>query len=201
MVVILKTFTRGRDGDLVTITHNVITGIKDNPFFSNPPAALADAEKSLPEYQDALSDAAGRDRTMVSIKNDKRAKLRALLSELAAYVTEICKGDKSMLLSSGFAVTGARGEKTLSQVKKIEVDISQPRQATTSVEKITGARTYMHQYTTAQPTDETVWVSEGTASRQYTFTALKSGVQYWFRVVVIGLKGNVYSPVVSRFIQ
>jgi hypothetical protein len=200
-VNVSTSFTRGRDGDLVTITYNVITGLKSNSFFPNPPAALAEAEKSLPEYQEALSNAAGRDRTMVSIKNDKRAKLRSLLALLAAYVIDTCKGDKSMLLSSGFIITGVKGEKALSPVNKLEVEIKQAKQATTSVERVTGARAYIHQYTTSTPTDETVWISEGTANRHYTFTALKSGVQHWFRVIVIGLKGKVLSPVESRFIQ
>jgi len=201
---ISKQYTRGRDGDLVNTTYNVVTGIKNNnSLFPNPPAALADAEKLLPDYQEALRNAAGRDRTLVLIKNDKRDKLRALLAELDAYVTDTSKGDPTVLSSSGFPLAGTKGDKSMSPVGNLDVQVGQSGQATTSVKKVTGARAYMHQYTTAEsPVTETNWVSVGSSDPQYTFSGLQSGVKYWFRIAAIGLNGQLaYSAPVSRFIQ
>jgi hypothetical protein len=201
---ISKSYTRGRDGDLVIYTYNVVTGIKNNnTLFPNPPAALADAEKLLPDYQEALRNAAGRDRTKVIIKNDKRDKLRALLAELEAYVNDTSKGDDAILSSSGFPIAGVKGDKAMSPVGSLDVQVGQSGQAITSVKRVTGAKAYMHQYTTAEtPVSETNWVSIGSSDPQYTFKGLQSGVKYWFRIAAIGLNGQLsYSPPVSRFIQ
>jgi hypothetical protein len=201
---ISKQYTRGRDGDLVNNTYNVVTGIKNNTtLFPNPPAALADAEKLLPDYQEALRNAAGRDRTMVIIKNDKRQKLRALLAELEAYVNDTSKGDLKVLSSSGFALTGVKAGKPMAPVGDLDVQVGQSGQAITSVKKVTGARAYMHQYTTAEsPVTETNWVSIGSSDPEHTFTGLQSGVKHWFRIAAIGLNGQLaYSAPVSRFIQ
>jgi hypothetical protein len=201
---ISKKYTRGRDGDLVNITYNVVTGIKNNStVFPNPPAALADAEKLLPDYQEALRNAAGRDRKQVILKNDKRKKLRALLAELETYVIDTSKGDPAVLASSGFPLIGKGAEKPMSPVGDLDVQTGVTGQATTSVKRVTGARAYMHQYTTAEtPASETNWVSVGSSDPDYTFTGLQSGVKHWFRVAAIGLKGQLaYSAPVARFIQ
>src|SRR5438067_1267414 len=148
---ISKKYTRGRDGDLVNTAYNVVTGIKSNSsLFPTPPAALADTEKLLPDYQEALRNAAGRDRTMVILKNDKREKLRALLAELETYVIDTSKGDPAVLSSSGFPLAGKGAEKPMSPVGDLNVQTGVSGQATTSVKRVTGAKAYMHQYTTAE---------------------------------------------------
>ena len=126
---ILNTYKRGRDADLIKISYRIIDSITGNPNFPDPPEALAKAKKVLEEYQAALSNAGGRDRAMVSIKNDKRAELRALISELADYITIKSKGDRSLLLLSGFDISQGRGEKQLTPIAELEVEIGQPGQA------------------------------------------------------------------------
>ncbi len=49
---------------------------------------------------------------MVSVKNDKRAVLRAILTQLAEYVTSVAKGDRTVLLASGFTLQKEKGEAT-----------------------------------------------------------------------------------------
>jgi hypothetical protein len=73
-----------------------------------------------------LSNAAGRDKTLVSIKNDKRAELRTLLAELADYVTSVCNGDRTMLLSSGFDLARQRGEVPLQAITRPTVSSPLP---------------------------------------------------------------------------
>ena len=91
--------------DLVTISKRVIEKMENNPVFPNPPAALAELKKVLPEYQEALVKAKSRDKEMVSVKNDKKAVILALLEQLAQYVIAVCKSDRTLILSSGFDVT------------------------------------------------------------------------------------------------
>ena len=200
---ITNSFNRGRDGDLVNTSFLIIESVTDNTYFLNPIPALADIKKAAQEYQAALYNAAGRDQKLVSIKNDKRAVLRALLSQLAEYVSSVAKGDRTVLLSSGFSLTKAKGEvATLKPIDKLMVSTETPEQAVISVKKVNGAKAYIHQYTTGAVTSESQWVSRTITEPWCTFTGLQPGVKYAFRVIAIGPgEQSVYSPVVSRFIQ
>lgn len=193
-----------RQVDITIICQRVIENMENNPVFPNPPAALADLKKELPELQKALVNAEGRDKQMVSIKNDKKAIALALLQELAAYVTETCKGDRTLILSSGFDVTNATsGDSNLPpSVELLLVELGSPGEATTRAKNVTGAKAYVHQYTKEQPGLNTEWIGIGSSTSSYTFEGLSSDKRYWFRVVAIGTDGQRgYSPVVSRVIQ
>ena len=161
------------------------------------------ALQALPEYRAALSNADGGDTEKVSIKNDKKAILVGLLVLLADYVTETCKGDRSMLLSSGFKLNREKGEnQELSPINKLEVETGAPEQAVIRVKKVTGAKAYMYQYTTHPDGGEAAWVSKPSTKPYYTFTGLQSGVKHWFRVIAVGPGDqSVYSPTVARFVQ
>src|SRR5687768_16770876 len=106
---ISRSFNKGRDGDLVTAAHRVIVSLKDNTDFPNPPKPVTALEQALEEYRTALVNAAGRDKALVAVKNDKRAVLRTLLAELADYVDSVGNGEKSVLLQSGFNLAGKKG--------------------------------------------------------------------------------------------
>lgn len=200
---ITNSFNRGRDGDLVNTSFLVIESVTDNTYFPNPIPALADIKKAAQEYQAALYDAAGRDQRLVSIKNDKRAVLRALLTQLAEYVSSVAKGDRTVLLSSGFTLARAKGEMaTLKPIDKLMVDTETPEQAVIRIKKVNGAKAYIHQYTTGAITNGSQWVSRTITEPWCTFTGLQPGVKYGFRVIAIGAgEQSVYSPIVSRFIQ
>src|SRR5688572_16108373 len=144
--------------DLVVISKRVIEKTENNPVFPNPPAALAKLKKELPDYEVALVKAASRDKEWVSIKNDKKAIILALLEELAQYVSAICKDDRSMILSSGFDVTEELGSSLKPSIGILEVALGSAGEATTTVRKITGAIAFVHQYATEAPGPDTVWV-------------------------------------------
>ena len=196
-------FLRHRDGDLVNIGYLAVDSMTDNTHFSNPSPALADVKKVTQEYQVALYDASKRDQKLVSIKDDKRAVLRTMLTQLAGYVNSIANGDRTVLLSSGLPLARGKGEpKALAPIDKLEVDISAVEQATTRIKKVTNAKAYIHQYTIGGNTNESQWVSRTITEPWCTFTGLQPGVKYAFRVIAIGpSEQSVYSPIVSRFIQ
>lgn len=198
----ITTIKRKRQSDLITICQRVIERMENNPAFPNPPAALADLKKALPEYQAALANAQGRDKIMVSIKNDKKAIVVQLLSTLADYVTVISNGDRTLLLSSGFDVTGEGGSTQPLAIEKLVVELGQTGEATTRIKNATAAIAFVHQYATESPGLNTAWTSEGSSFGYYRFEGLTSDKRYWFRVVAIGRNGQrAYSPVVSRVIQ
>jgi hypothetical protein len=199
---IVTTFKKTSDAETTNIGLRVGNKMENNPNFPNPPQELAEMQKLLPELQTAIINASRRDKEKISIKNDKKAKLIALLSILAEYVMDTCKGDKSMLLSSGFELTRARGERTLTPVSSLQVTIDKPHEATTRIKRVPGARVYIHQYTMDPLSDDSTWTDALVTNTSYTFTDLPSAVKHWFRVVVVGLNGQkVYSPMVARIIQ
>ena len=200
---IITSFNRGRDGDLVNTSFLIVESMTNNVHFPNPNPALAELTKAAQEYQTAFFNAVGRDLTMVSNKHDKRAVLRTLLTQLAEHVSTVAKGDRTVLLTSGFTLAKANGEvSTLKPIDKLLVDTETPEQAVTRVRKVHGAKAYIHQYTTDMVTTQTQWVSRTITDPSCTFTGLQPGVKYAFRVIAIGPgEQSVYSPIVSRFIQ
>jgi hypothetical protein len=188
--------------DLVSFIKRIREKMKNNPVFPNPPAALAEIEKVLPELEMALAMAKSRDKEWVAIKNNKKAQVMALLEELAEYVIATAKGDRALILSSGFDETDEQTGTEKPSIETLEVELSKPGEATIRVKHQKGAVAYLHQYATELPGANTVWNSEGSTKGNYTFTGLSSDKRYWFRVVVIGRKGQkAYSLVVSRSIQ
>lgn len=188
--------------DLVTIIKRVIEKMKSNPVFPNQPVALTELEKLLPELEAALVKAKSRDKEWVAIKNNKKAVALALLDELAQFVIATCKGDRALILSSGFDVIEELSSTPAPAIESLQVELSAPGEATIRVKNMTGTIAYVHQYTTEAPGPNTVWISEESSLGNHTFKGLASDKRYWFRVVAIGRKGQkAYSPVVSRSIQ
>lgn len=200
---IKTTFRYGGDAKLAMLGHRISESLKSNTNFPNPVPAHPDLEKALLEFQQALSVAGRYDRTRISAKNDKKAVLINMLSQLAVYVEATCQGDKTMLLSSGFDITGIKNDPLrLQPIHDFTVDIPAPGQATTRVNKVPGARSYVHQYTPDPVAGDSVWISETVTERQYTFNNLPSVVKHWFRVIAVGRANQkVYSPPVARVIQ
>ena len=198
---ILSTFKYCRAGDLVKITRRILDSLKDNAQFANPIPALADVEKALEEYSAALSDAGGFDREKVAIKDNKQAILRQLLTELAYYVTQISKGDKALLLGSGFDINAERG-RSQKMPPKVQVELGLPGEVTTRISRITGAKAYVYQYTEDPLTPQSVWISETSLKHVHTFNGLASASRIWFRIIVIDGKGqSLYWDPVLRIVQ
>ena len=201
--VILSTYKILRDSDTITQGYRVVEKMENNPIFPDPPPALAETKKLLPELQSAVGDAKGRDVEAVALKNKLKAEVIALLTVLAEYVTVTCKGDRLNLLSSGFPISGASSTRIDQVISPLEVEIGAVGVASTSLlKRLRGARIYMHQYTTEPPASETVWHSEMSKFSFHTFNGLTSMARYWFRVEAISAAGEkLTSQVVTRVIQ
>jgi hypothetical protein len=193
-----------RESELVRTSNRIIEEMTDNPDFSDPPAALAELKKEVLEFQEVHTNALSGDKKLVSIKNDKKAIILALLQVLADYVTVKSKGERTLIISGGFDVPSETNS-TRNQppsIEKLEVVLGQAGEATSRVKNEKGAKAYVYQYTTEPPGLNTVWTNEFTSQGSHTFQGLSSVKQYWFRVVVIGINGQKgYSPIVSRVIQ
>jgi hypothetical protein len=158
-------------------------------------------EKALDEYIGALSNAGGRDREKASIKDDKKAILQQLLMELAYYVTQTAKGDKTLLLGSGFDLNVEKGKRQQA-APTMEVELGMPGQVTIHIKRVTGAKIYLHQYTTDPLTPQSVWISETSLKSRHTFNGLEPAAKIWVRIIVIDKKGeSIYWEPVSRIVQ
>jgi hypothetical protein len=200
--IIVHDYKRQGDSDVITTGHRITEKMENNPYFEDAPPELNETKELLPKLQSSVSNAKGRDIEVINLKNDQKARLIVLLSVLAKYVTEKCKGNRGMLLSSGFLISGDKSNQEVPVIQQLDVELGRPGEATTVVKRIRRARAYMHQYTSEPPTADTVWTSEGSKNPHYTFSGLNSQVKYWFRVVAISKEGErVYSPVITRVIQ
>jgi len=200
---IKTTYKYSSDGNLSKLASRIAQSMKGNVNFPNPTPAQTAIETACLDFQSALNLAGRNDRTLSSAKNDKKAALVGLLGDLAEYVTTVANGDKTILLTSGFDITGIKGNpQALQSIDELVVEAGPLGQATTRVKRVTGARAYIHEYTPDPITSDSKWTSEFIAEREHTFTGLQSVVKYWFRVTAIGTnKQKVYSPTVSRVVQ
>jgi len=188
--------------EMVTLIKRVKEKMKSNPTFPNPPAALAELEKVLPELEEALVKAKSRDKEWVAIKNNKKAQLLASLEEVADYVIATSKDDRALILSSGFDANEEQTGSRKPSIESLEVILGIPGQVILHAKNQKGAIAYVHQYATEAPGPNTTWHSEGSTSGDHTFTGLTSDKRYWFQVITIARKGQkAYSPIVSRSIQ
>jgi len=188
--------------ELATLIENVPEKMKNNPTFPNPPAALTALEKEGPEFRELLRKSRNRDKEWVAYKNTKKAKVLALLEEVAEYVIATCKGDQGLIFSSGFDATDVQTGSVKPSIEILDVTLGKPGEAILRVKQQKGAVAYIHQYSTEAPGPNTVWHSEGSTTGDHTFRGLYSDKRYWFQVIAIGRKGQqAFSPVVSRSIQ
>lgn len=198
---ILSTFNYCRAGDLIKITRRIVDSMKENTHFPNPTPALAEIDKALEDFTVALSNAGGFDREKVAIKDGKQAILQKMLTELAYFVAQICKGDRAMLLASGFDLNGDTA-KSQKSPPKLRIELGQHGQVTTRVSRVTRARAYVHQYTPDPLTPQSVWISETTLNPAHTFTGLESASKVWLRVIIIDRNGeSIYWDPVLRIVQ
>jgi hypothetical protein len=188
--------------ELAFKSRRVVEKMENNDTFLPPHPALGKLKKVIPDLQSALVNAQGRDMEMIAIKNNKKDEVLALLTELAEYVTKICKGDLILLLSSGFEViTDGPGVLSVS-IEILDVKLGAPGEATTKVRRTNGARAYVHQYTTEPPTKDTNWCWQPSGLCSHTFKGLTSEKRHWFRVIAIGSGVQLaYSPIVTMVVQ
>lgn len=193
---------RERDSELMATVTRVRDKMANNPFFPDPPAALETTSQLLPEFISLIGQSMNRDKEVIERKKKQKLVITSLLTEVANYVTLTCKGNRLMLLSSGFTISGKYNNKEEPVIKLLKVELGTPGVATTLVKRLRGARVYIHQYTDEEPSSKTVWAHVPSKDAKYTFRGLQSVKKYWFRVGAMTRDGQlVYSPVVERVIQ
>ena len=199
---IVKTYKKS-ERELDETSERVIKEMENNPDYPTLPPAFAELKKVQPEFREARLNAKSGDKKVVSMKNDKKAIVLALLQEVADFVTATCNGDRTLLLSSGFDINSERSNgRPVPSIERLDVELREAGEVIIRAKKVTAVKAYIHQYTTEPPGLTTVWVQEGSSESIHTFTGLASEKRHWFRVIAIGV-GNqkAVSPIVSKVIQ
>ena len=119
-----------RQNELATLSYCVVDNMEDNPAFPNPPAALAQLKKINPAFLSSLAHAIGGGKEMVALKDKNKKIVLNLLDELATYVTNIWKGDRLLLLNSGFDIAKIGGQGSLPAIKKLDVIMGESGEVT-----------------------------------------------------------------------
>lgn len=203
-IKVVTGFSKLRDAELATRAQTIIDNMTGNENYPTPTPALADVSTALTAYRDALSQAESRTAEKIVIKNEKRNEMEMLLNALALYVQANCQNDLAILLSSGFRSRKPNSPiGTLVKPENLKVmNGPNPGSIKLSIDKVTGAGSYMFEYTTAPAGDEAQWISRGSTARTYIVHGLTSGKEYVFRVAGVGADPTlVYSDAVSRFVQ
>ena len=198
---IISPFKKNRDSELAKAAYRILSSLKGNASFTDN-VLIQLLEKCLLEFQVAMNNAADGSRTMIAIRKEKRKALIEVMVQTGYYVMQVSNGDRAKLLSSGFDVSKESFERrSLATIQSMVIKIGNPGEANILVNAVKGARAYVHQYSIDPPSDTTAWVSETTAHRKHTFTGLKPLATYWFRVIAVGLNGQLaISDAVSRVI-
>jgi hypothetical protein len=190
----LKTdFSKLSDSDLEIKAQAVVSAMTDNPFFSTPVPSLITVSAAITSYSTALSKAQTRDKAEIANKNFMRTELEKTLGLLAGWVSFTAGGLENVLVSSGFDLA-----KTASNLPPIGVPDNfsvlngvNEGEVVSSVDRVIGAKSYIHEYTADPLTPGSEWTQEFTTIRKRTIANLVPGQKYWFRVAAIGPRNQI----------
>ncbi len=185
------------DGQLILDINDIITGMTGNASYPTPSPTLAAVTAALNTFTTALSNASGGGVVLTSAKNAARAGLVALVRELANYVQVACKGDITVLLSSGFPiqkpVRNPVGQLPVPSNLTVSLG-TYTGQLNASASPVFGAAVYNWRLTTAAA-QTTVVQSAQTTAASNTFTGLTPGIVYNAEVNAVGAAGpSDWSP-------
>jgi hypothetical protein len=183
--------TNDNDALLITDTASIITAMTGNPNYPAPTPDLVAVTAAQTEFSAAVADAAGGGVALTSAKNDKRAALVVLLRELASYVQVACKGDLTVLLSSGFPIQKPQRQPlgVLPAPANLTVTLgARTGELNAGVAPVAGAAIYNWRVTTASAPTVEVQSAQTTAASN-TFGNLTPGVVYNIQANVVGSAG------------
>lgn len=187
------------DAKLSQTTGFIITKVTGNPNFPTSDPSMATMQTALNEFDDSVDAALTRDTDAINIKNEKKEALIELLHLLTYYVLYTSKGNRAIAETSGlkFAKESAPTPDITKPTNLKVIITNQVGVVKMSVDTVKGGVAYMHQYTT----DATLktWNTHTCTKKQCTIEGLTPGVEYFWRVGVVGTKDQVmYSDVISR---
>ncbi len=184
---IVKDYKRSSNAALLIRATVVHSKMSDVSIFPNPPVAMDDLKISLDQLDASIVDAQHRDRLKAAHKNAIIEGIVEQLDQLANYAISVANDDEAILLSSGFAVSGATGSViAFGEVENFSVEVGPGSgNVSISVNRVPGARAYTINYGIANG-DNTVWNHMVKARSKFVLKGLQPGKTYLFVMNVTG---------------
>ncbi|WP_143774351.1 hypothetical protein [Niastella vici] len=192
-----------KDSDLYMEAFTVWQQMSGNENFPDPGMMIIDLWETGKHFQKTMTEAGLGDREKIAIKNNVRALLIKKLKQVGAFVETEANGNEYLLLTSGFSLIRPQDEITLKPPKDFKIlPGSSPGEIIMKVRAVKGARSYLYQWTPAPVTPESVWQSIIDTRSKKVISGLPLGVNYSFRMAVIGARNQiVYTQVLSRYVS
>lgn len=191
------------DPSFETMSLTVINFMTGNANFPTPIPAIADVTTAVTDFSTALLAAKTGNRAQCAEKNEKRAAVDGMLRNLVSYVNFIAKGNRPLLLTTGFDLNSESDSgPVLTKPENPQViNGLNPGELTASVKAMPGAKAYVYEYSSDVTFSETSWQRFTVTTASYTFTGLSKGKEYYCRIAVVGSKGQMaYSDTISRVV-
>lgn len=183
--------TKDSDALLLTNVGGILTAMTGNPNYTTPVPGLPVVTAARDDFQVALNNSMDGGTTLTAIKNKERAKLVALMRQLASYVQVTANGDLAVLLSSGFPAQKMQREPVgvLPAPSNLTVTFG-PRSGELrgAAVPVDGAAIYNWRISTVANPNVTVATAQTTAAN-HTFNSLTPGVVYQVQANVVGTAG------------
>ncbi len=186
----------------------IISSMTSNVIFASVQTKVQEINTDDIAFADLVQKAGGRDRTAILNRDAARDALTSKLHQLGIAVDGIALGDTAILSASGFPYMQDRKTtadmeqpdtpKVLAGVNKGEIDCrtySQP-----------GMKS-INYYISSDPAaandgPDVAWTIISWNKVKYTFTGLTSGLRYYMKVGLVGVRGQeVISDVISYIPQ
>lgn len=201
---LITNYGRYNDVELDFKAKHIVGSLANNENFPTTVPSLADFTSLSDNYTTALNKAKTGDRAQIAQKNMLRKSLLSSMQELAVNVESQAFNDRSRLITSGFDLSSnSGGTAHLSAPKNFRVlDGLNKGEIRLTCNGATNALSFVHEYTEDELTEEALWKSETSSSRNHTFRSLVSGKRIYVRTRAIGTKGQeITSDTLSRIVQ
>ena len=181
------------DPKLLNETSIILTYMNGNQNFTNPSPNLHVVETAYQNFQKKYETGKSGDRIKIAEKNTAREELLLIMRELCNYVNMAGKNVRAVLLSSGFKVSKETNEvQILGAIVGFDADKGlNKNEIKVWCERVSNAVSYVFVCTDEKPTPTTTWRTNTATTSQTVFDKLTKGVEYYFKVAVIG-RNNQY---------
>jgi hypothetical protein len=181
-----RLYNRLSDPELSNFSANVITKLGESEVFKTPPVLIPELTALKEAFDQALVSAYKGGKLATALKNAARAALVTALDKNASYVDINCKGDVSLLLTSGYeAVNPNRAQRVLDAPQILAVEYGQTGELKARIKADPNAKTFVGRIKQANGSEFGPSISFKN-SRSILFRGLTAGVTYIFEVCAIG---------------
>lgn len=192
-----------KDTDLWMMAFAVWQKMSGNENFPDPGMLIIELHETGTQFLKSMTEAALGDREKIYIKNSIRNLLIKKLKQVGEFIETEAKGSELLLLSSGFPLIRPVEEIKLKHPSDFKIlPGRKPGEMIMKVRAVKGARSYLYQWTPAPVTPESVWQSIADTRCKKVISGLPLGVNYSFRMAVVGARNQlVYTNVLSRYVS